>query len=109
MVSTGYRPIVDDLARLYAEDDRPWRVGFSGGKDSTLVASVVSDWKAASRLSACPAQAGRHELPEESAAEKGLRPDTLRRLLGKMDEFSESHKAFGLPDDLAESGETFRN
>ncbi|MDD5198715.1 MAG: hypothetical protein PHC88_02850 [Terrimicrobiaceae bacterium] len=29
------------LRDLYLSDPRPWIVGFSGGKDSTMVASVV--------------------------------------------------------------------
>ena len=40
------------------------------------------------------------ELQEEIAAEKGIRAETLRRLLAKVEEYSESHRAFGLPDDL---------
>jgi hypothetical protein len=40
------------------------------------------------------------ELQEEVAAEKGIRVDTLRRLLAKVEEYSESHRAHGLPDDL---------
>jgi hypothetical protein len=52
---------------------------------------VMSDWKETNRL---------RELQEEIAAEKGTRADTLRRLLAKVDEYSESHRAFGLPDDL---------
>ncbi len=34
---------------------------------------------------------------------QGIRADALRRLLAKVDEFSESHRAFGLPDDLLSS------
>ena len=52
---------------------------------------IMRDWKETNRL---------RELQEEVAAEKGIRPDTLRRLLAKVDEFSESHRAFGLPDDM---------
>lgn len=66
---------------------------------------IMSDWKETNRL---------RELQEQIAAEKGIRADTLRRLLAKVDEFSESHRTFGLPDDLlsilkddlAEHGET---
>jgi len=36
-----YQGIKDSLRRLYLEDDRPWLVGFSGGKDSSMVASLV--------------------------------------------------------------------
>lgn len=40
------------------------------------------------------------QLQEEVAAEKGICPDTLRRMLAKVEDYSESHKAMGLPDDL---------
>jgi hypothetical protein len=52
---------------------------------------VMSDWKETNRL---------RELQEEVASENGIRADTLRRLLEKVDQFSESHRASGLPDDL---------
>jgi DNA sulfur modification protein DndC len=40
---TAYQDIKQSLRRLYVEDDRPWLVGFSGGKDSTMLASLVFD------------------------------------------------------------------
>jgi DNA sulfur modification protein DndC len=40
------------------------------------------------------------ELEEEVARELGVRADTLRRMLAKVEEYSESHRAHGLPDDL---------
>ncbi len=52
---------------------------------------IMSDWKETNRL---------RELQEEVAAAKEISPDTLRRLLAKVEEYSESHRAFGLPDDL---------
>lgn len=33
--------IVESLRSLYLADERPWFVGYSGGKDSTMLASVV--------------------------------------------------------------------
>jgi DNA sulfur modification protein DndC len=41
MPTTTYRDIRDTLSQLYIEDDRPWLVGFSGGKDSTMLASLI--------------------------------------------------------------------
>src|SRR5208282_4132679 len=35
--------IKNSLRELYVADQRPWPVGFSGGKDSTLVASLIFD------------------------------------------------------------------
>jgi DNA sulfur modification protein DndC len=39
-------------------------------------------------------------MEEEVARELGVRADTLRRMLAKVEEYSESHRAHGLPDDL---------
>lgn len=33
--------IIDSLRSLYLEDSRPWLIGFSGGKDSSLVAHLI--------------------------------------------------------------------
>lgn len=51
----------------------------------------MSDWKETNRL---------RELQEEVAAEKGIRADALRRMIAKVEEYSESHRAFGLPSEL---------
>jgi DNA sulfur modification protein DndC len=40
------------------------------------------------------------EMEEEVAKELGVRGDALRRMLAKVEEYSESHRAHGLPDDL---------
>ena len=40
------------------------------------------------------------ELEEEVTQKLGIRADTLRRMLAKVEEYSESHRAYGLPDDL---------
>ena len=41
MTGRSYEEIRDFLVKLYLEDSRPWLVGFSGGKDSTLLASLI--------------------------------------------------------------------
>ena len=38
-----FQDIKNSLQGLYLEDARPWLVGFSGGKDSTMLASLVFD------------------------------------------------------------------
>jgi DNA sulfur modification protein DndC len=40
-MASKYYDITESLKTLYLEDQRPWLVGFSGGKDSTMVASLV--------------------------------------------------------------------
>ena len=41
MGASSYSDIKDSLRHLYLEDPRPWLVGFSGGKDSTMLASLI--------------------------------------------------------------------
>jgi DNA sulfur modification protein DndC len=41
MTTRTYRDIRETLSQLYVEDDRPWLAGFSGGKDSTMLASLI--------------------------------------------------------------------
>jgi DNA sulfur modification protein DndC len=43
MAASAYSDIKQSLQNLYRDDPRPWLVGFSGGKDSTLVAALVFD------------------------------------------------------------------
>jgi DNA sulfur modification protein DndC len=41
MPGNQFQDLKDSLRELYLGDDRPWLVGFSGGKDSTLVAQLI--------------------------------------------------------------------
>jgi DNA sulfur modification protein DndC len=43
MTVSIYQEIKSSLCQLYTEDSRPWLVGFSGGKDSTMLAALVFD------------------------------------------------------------------
>jgi DNA sulfur modification protein DndC len=43
MTASVYQDIKNNLLELYLEDTRPWLVGFSGGKDSSMLASLVFD------------------------------------------------------------------
>jgi DNA sulfur modification protein DndC len=40
------------------------------------------------------------EIENKVAAEKGINVETLRRMVAKVEEYSESHRAHGLPGDL---------
>lgn len=35
------RDLLGEIARLYTEDDRPWVIGYSGGKDSTTCVQLI--------------------------------------------------------------------
>ena len=41
MAKTAYSDIRDFLCQLYLENGRPWLLGFSGGKDSTMLALLI--------------------------------------------------------------------
>jgi DNA sulfur modification protein DndC len=92
---TGLKLISEDELFLIQQFWKTARNPDDGGGVGRIVSRqkgiVMSDWKETNRL---------RELQEEVASEKGVRADTLRRLLNKVDEFSESHRAFGLPADL---------
>jgi hypothetical protein len=40
------------------------------------------------------------EMEDEVGSEKGISAETLRRMVAKVEEYSESHRADGLPSDL---------
>jgi hypothetical protein len=40
------------------------------------------------------------EIEDKVAAENGINGETLRRMVAKVEEYSESHRAHGLPGDL---------
>jgi DNA sulfur modification protein DndC len=43
MTASIYQDIKGARSQLYIQDPRPWLVGFSGGKDSTMLASLIFD------------------------------------------------------------------
>ena len=43
MSTTVFQDIKRPLRQLYPDDKRPWLVGFSGGMDSTMLASLIFD------------------------------------------------------------------
>jgi hypothetical protein len=43
MTANAYQDIKTSLSELYLSDERPWLVGFSGGKDSTMLAALIFD------------------------------------------------------------------
>jgi DNA sulfur modification protein DndC len=92
---TGLKLISEDELFLIQQFWKTARKPDDGGGVGRIVSRqkgiIMSDWKETNRL---------RELQEEVAVEKSVRADTLRRLLAKVEEYSESHRAVGLPDDL---------
>jgi DNA sulfur modification protein DndC len=92
---TGLKLITEEELFLIQQFWNTARRPDDGGGVARIVSRqkgiIMSDWKETNRL---------RELQEEIATEKDIRGDTLRRMLAKVEEYSESHRAFGLPDDL---------
>ena len=38
-----YEDIIQEMSMVYQHDRRPWMIGFSGGKDSTLLCCLVME------------------------------------------------------------------
>ena len=92
---TGLKVISDDELFLIQKHWKAARQPDDGGGVGRIVTRqrgiIMKDWKEVNQL---------RDLQEEVAAEKGICADTLRRLLAKVEEYSERHRAHGLPDDL---------
>ena len=92
---TGLRLISDDELFIIQQHWKSARRPDDGGGVARIVTRqkgvMMNEWRDVTRLS---------ELENQVAEEKGIRAESLRRMIAKVDEFSESHRAFGLPDDL---------
>ena len=92
---TGLKVISEDELFLIQKHWKAARQPDDGGGVGRIVTRqrgiVMKDWKEVNRL---------RDLEEEVVAERGIRADTLRRLLAKVEEHSERHRAPGLPDDM---------
>lgn len=85
--SDGMRPVVDALvqrtARLYQEDEVPWVVGYSGGKDSTAVLQLV--WLALASLPAEARTKSVHVITTDTLVENPIVAGWVTRSLDVME------------------------
>ena len=87
-VST-YGAIRDALTDLYLTDPRPWLVGFSGGKDSTMLAALIFD-----AVLAVPAAARSKPISvlcTDTRVEIPAISDLIEGTLGRMRRFSDEN------------------
>jgi DNA sulfur modification protein DndC len=81
------------IIRLYKQDDRPWVIGYSGGKDSTAVVQLI--WDALLELSKTQElKKFVHILSSDTLVETPVVVDALRANLKKM---GEAALAQGIP------------
>ena len=83
-----YGEIIESLSQLYLEDPRPWIVGFSGGKDSTMVASLV--FEVCARIPKDKRTKPIAVLCTDTRVEIPAIVEMLEGTLGRMNKFAES-------------------
>jgi DNA sulfur modification protein DndC len=89
MVSSIYQDIKNCLCQLYLNDDRPWLVGFSGGKDSALLTSLIFN-----SLLSLPSERRRKQISvvcTDTQLEIHAIVDMVEGTLEKMRKGSEQH------------------
>src|SRR4051812_8997640 len=87
MSGTVYQDIKHSLRQSYLEDERPWLIGFSGGKDSTMLASLIFD----AVLSVPPEQRKKpiSVVCTDTRVEIPAIAETVENILGRMQKFSD--------------------
>lgn len=80
--------LLDEIRALYTEDDIPWVVGYSGGKDSTATLQLV--WRALEALPADARQKPVHVISTDTLVENPIVASWVNRSLELMDTVSES-------------------
>ena len=84
--------IYDEIKKLYLSDNRPWIIGFSGGKDSTCMTQLV--WKAISQLPAEKMHKKIYIIGCDTLVESPKIVERLSKSLKNMEEYGEK---VGLP------------
>ena len=86
------KDIYDEIKKLYLSDNRPWIIGFSGGKDSTCMTQLV--WKAISQLPAEKMHKKIYIIGCDTLVESPKIVERLSKSLKNMEEYGEK---VGLP------------
>lgn len=82
--------ISQTLRQLYLEDPRPWMIGFSGGKDSTLVAHLI--FEVVASIPANQRTKEIHLLCTDTRVEIPAVVETIEGTLNKMQRFSDNNE-----------------
>lgn len=87
-----YRDAIEKVKRVYTQDDRPWIIGYSGGKDSTATCTVVL-----TALSELPAEVLKKHvyiISSDTLVETPLIINEIDSTLYKMEQYGKKN---GLP------------
>lgn len=81
--------LYSEIQEVYLADDRPWILGFSGGKDSTCMIQMV--WHAISRLSDKEQKKRIYIISSDTLVESPKIVETVTDTLQKMEDGAKSH------------------
>lgn len=84
--------LYEDVRKVYKADSRPWVIGFSGGKDSTVTLQIV--WCALSQLPREELTKPVHVISSDTLVES---PVVAHYILGIHDKIDKAANAKGLP------------
>ena len=82
----------DEIRKVYLSDNRPWIIGFSGGKDSTCLVQLV--WNALSKLPKENLQKKIYVISSDTLVES---PQISERIIGSLDKIEKIAKETRLP------------
>lgn len=97
MTDNVFEVSAEDILKIYASDDRPWVIGFSGGKDSTAVCRLV--FEALAKLPPDKRTKPVFIVSSDTLVETPLVVGSIREALDKM---RRSAAESGLPIQVAE-------
>ena len=86
------KDIFDEIRHVYLSDNRPWIVGFSGGKDSTCMVQLV--WHALSELPVEKLQKKIYIISSNTLVET---PKIVERIITSLDNIEKAAKKTNLP------------
>ena len=84
--------IHEEIRKVYLSDNRPWIIGFSGGKDSTCLVQLV--WNALSKLPKENLQKKIYVISSDTLVES---PQISERIIGSLDKIEKVAKDTRLP------------
>src|SRR3989338_9901738 len=84
--------IFEEIRRVYLGDNRPWILGFSGGKDSTCMVQLVRY-----AISGLPSEKRQKKIFVISSDTLVESPKIVEQITGTLDKMEQSAKEQGLP------------
>ena len=88
----SFTDVFDEIRNVYLNDNRPWIIGFSGGKDSTCLVQLV--WKALSELPPEKLQKEIYVISSDTLVEA---PQIAERITNSLENIEKCAKKINLP------------